>query len=43
MMHTPMGQTRLTIISMESDILCGLDLTEVIHQFASRNARKVIL
>ena len=45
-MHTTMGQTRLThltIMSMESDILHGLDLTKVIHQFASRKARKMIL
>ena len=40
------GQTRLihlTVMSMESDILRGLDLTEVIHQFPLRKARKVIL
>ena len=33
----------LLIMSMESDTLRGLDLTEVIHQFALREARKVIL
>ena len=30
-------------MSMESDILGGLDLTEAIHQFALRKAHKVIL
>ena len=41
-----MGHTHLTLLtamSMEYDILRGLDLTKVIHQFALRKARKVIL
>ena len=45
LMRTTMGQTRLTnltIMSLESDILRGLDFTEIIHTFALQKARKVV-
>lgn len=43
LMRTTMGQTRLTnltIMSLESDKLRGLDFTEIIHTFALQKARK---
>ena len=46
LMQTTMGQTRLnhlSIMSMESDILRSLNLSDIIHSFAATKARKVLL
>ena len=45
LMRYTMGQTRLTnltIMSLESDKLRGLDFTEISHTFALQKARKVV-
>lgn len=44
--RTTMSQSRLTklsIMSAESDILCGLDFTNITKTFAAQKARRLII